>query len=77
MNEDLEALTKMMDQLEHMAEIADKNKDQFNDSDNNNMFLIELGKRISDLEHRVEMLKDENAFLRMLLKENFGYSDNT
>ena len=67
MNEDLEALTKMMDQLEKLVSISDKI-----DSNDKMMPLVELGKHLSDLEHRVKELEAENAFLRSLLKQQFG-----
>ena len=34
--------------------------------------MVELGKELSDLKHENEKLKNENAFLRMLLREQFG-----
>ena len=68
MNEDIEALMTMMNQLERLGEIADK---QNNDSEK--VFaMVELGKELSDLKHKNEKLKNENAFLRMLLREQFG-----
>ena len=68
MNEDIEALMTMMNQLERLGEIADKQND-----DSEKVFaMVELGKELSDLKHENEKLKNENAFLRMLLKEQLG-----
>lgn len=72
MNEDLEALMKVMDQLEDLSSAsAAINSETPNE---NSMFFVELGKKISNLEHEVEKLKGENAFLRTLLKQQFGYN---
>ena len=68
MNEDIEALMTMMNQLEKLGEIADKQND-----DSEKVFaMVELGRELSDLKYENEKLKNENAFLRMLLKEQFG-----
>ena len=68
MNEDIEALMTMMNQLERLGEIADKQND-----DSEKVFaMVELGKELSDLKHENEKLKNENTFLRMLLREQFG-----
>ena len=50
-----------------MVSISDKV-----DSNDKMMPLVELGKHLSDLEHRVKELEAENAFLRTLLKQQFG-----
>ena len=68
MSEDIEALMTMMNQLERLGEIADKQND-----DSEKVFaMVELGKELSDLKHENKKIKNENAFLRMLLKEQFG-----
>ena len=50
MNEDIEAMMTMMNQLEKLGEIADKQND-----DSEKVFaMVELGKELSDLKHENE-----------------------
>lgn len=73
MNEDVEALMQLIDNLKDLSELADQQNETAEKDAEKVLAFIELGKQISDLEHRVKLLEDENAFLRMLLKEHFGY----
>ena len=73
MNEDVEALMQLVDNIKDLSELADKQNESAERDAEKALAFVELGKQISDLEHRVKMLENENAFLRMLLKEHFGY----
>ena len=69
MTEDIQALVAFTEALKELGELSEKtNKDNV---DTANVY-IELGKYISDLEHKVEMLEEENVYLRMMLKDKFG-----
>lgn len=73
MNEDVEALMQLVDSIKDLSELADQQNQSAEEDAEKVLAFVELGKQISDLEHRVKLLENENAFLRMLLKERFGY----
>ena len=73
MNEDVEALMQLIDSIKDLSELADQQNENAEKDAEKALAFIELGKKISDLEHRVKILEEENAFLRMLLKDHFGY----
>ena len=74
MNEDIEVLMQLVESIKELSKLADQQNQSAEEDAEKVLAFVELGKKISDLEHRVKVLENENAFLRMLLKEQFGYN---
>lgn len=69
MDKDTETLLNFTETLKELGELSKKvNEDNINTVDS----YIKLGKYISELEHRVKTLEEENIYLRMMLKDQLG-----